>query len=237
MSTQTVTVRSPRGRPALLTVRDDTNDLATVGSVFADVVGSPLVDEYDLAALTVSGMFLDVGAHIGAVTVAVLLDNPDAQAMCLEPLPENVELIGRNLAQNLLPAEVIQGAVAPGRFTNIAYDFEGPEALRTHRYVGNLAGIMRGPKGSPSARYVTVKAYGLARLVKMAGGEFDAVKTDCEGGEWALLDSPAVRHCRVIFGEYHHRDPQALHQLLDRTHNLAVSPTGAAFGTFRAVRR
>ena len=89
-------LRTPRGNPATLMARDDTSDLSVIGSTFAGVAGSPLVDEYGLKNTYITGRFVDVGAHIGSVTVAVLLDNPNATAICVEPIPENVAVLREN---------------------------------------------------------------------------------------------------------------------------------------------
>ena len=68
-------LHTPRGNPAHLEARDQTSDLSVIGSTFAGVAGSGLVDEYGLADLHITGRFVDVGAHVGSVAVAVLLDH------------------------------------------------------------------------------------------------------------------------------------------------------------------
>jgi hypothetical protein len=139
---QTYRLTTPRGNSALLACRDDTSDLAIAGSVFGGVAGSPLVDEYDLGAEYITGVFVDVGAHIGAVTVAVLLDNPQARAICVEPIPDNVGVLRQNLELNGLTerATVIAAAV-------------GTKTVRmgsgTERYVANMRAPLAPRRASP----------------------------------------------------------------------------------------
>lgn len=208
---------TPRGAPAVIHARDGTSDLATAGSVFAGVAGSPLVDEYGLRGTHIRGTFLDIGAHIGTVTVAVLLDNPDATAVCVEPLPENVMQIEENLAANGLTerATVMQAAFGTA---SVAYG-------HGHSwYIGNI--------GGGSERVVAVPQVRLADLPKA-----DAIKTDCEGGEWALLADRGIRRVPLIFGEYHLHGPDRIRKALGKTHDVTVTETGEGFGLFRAVRR
>lgn len=216
---------TPRGRPAVLHYRDDTSDLAVLGSHFAGVVGSPLVDEYGLADLHLSGRFVDVGAHIGAVTVAILLDNPDATAICIEPIPENAELVRANLAANGLDgrAQVLQGAVGTNAIT---YDFSSD---RTNRYIGNLT---VSPKRQPAKRI---------RVRMVTPSEFlpaEAVKFDCEGGEWAVIADPALLRVRTVFGEFHGQPGQpGILAAFGKTHKVTFDRIGGAAGNFRAVAR
>lgn len=221
--TQTFAVTTPRGQPAKIAARPQTSDLATAGSVFAGVAGSGLVDEYHLQSLSLRGVFLDVGAHIGTVAVAVLLDNPETRAICVEPLAENVAMIEANVAENGLAERVtvVHAAVGTSRM------FYGPDG--DSRYIGNIGGATQ---PAPDVSTVT-----LADLVAMAGGDVAALKLDCEGCEWALLAEPAVADVPLIFGEYHNSSPDRLTLLLGATHDVTTVPTAAAFGLFRAVRR
>jgi FkbM family methyltransferase len=224
---QTVQLTTPRGHPARLAVRDQTSDLAVAGSTFAGAAGSPLVDEYGLAATTIAGRFVDVGAHIGAVTVAVLLDNPDATAVLVEPVPENVDMIRANLAANGLEgrAEILQGAVGTNQ---ISYGFEGSETASTNRYIGNLT--MAPLRGS---QRIQVRCYTLAELLPCA-----AMKVDCEGGEWALFADRAILTVPLLFGEYHGQPgAEGVLATFGKTHRVTFDHTGGSAGNFRALLR
>ena len=205
MSTYTLT--TPRGKTAYLEARDGTSDLAVLGSVFAGVAGSGLVDEYDLASLHVTGRFVDVGAHIGSVTIAVLLDNPDASAVCVEPIPENIDVLRANLRANGLTdrATVIEGAF-------------GTDTIN-YGYVGS--------------KTATVRQLELADILPA-----DAIKLDCEGGEWAVLADPLIVTVPTIFGEYHGNPGSVgVTNALGRTHRITFADMTLSTGDFRAVER
>ena len=211
-------LRTPRGAPAILEARDDTSDLSVIGSTFEGVAGSGLVDEYNLRTLYITGRFVDVGAHVGAVTVAVLLDNPDATAICVEPIPENVAVLRANLAHNGLTdrADVIEGAVGTD---TVHY---GPPGVE--RYISNLSG---------TEHAVTVRKIPLRELLPA-----DAMKLDCEGGEWPLLRQKGIATIPLIFGEFHGEPgPGGLRALLSKTHEVTFGQIDVMAGAFRAVRR
>lgn len=207
-----VEVRTPRGNAARMAVRDGTSDLSTVGATFAGVAGSGLVDEYDLRSLHVSGTFLDVGGHIGTVAVAVLLDNPDATAVIVEPLPENVDMIRRNLELNGLRDRAVVEAAAVGA-TEVRYD------TGVHRFIGNIGGASGKVAKVPMFSGITPKP--------------QAVKTDAEGGEWALF--PLVLGTPLIFGEWHGKGEADLLAALPG-YWVDAKPQDDGTGLFRAVR-
>jgi FkbM family methyltransferase len=223
-------LRTPRGNPVVLSARDDTSDLSVIGSTFAGVAGSGLVDEYNLRDTYITGRFVDVGAHVGSVTIAVLLDNPDATAICVEPIPENVAMLRENLRLNGLEdrATVIEGAVGTD---TVYYRFKGTEHLETNRFIANGTGIVFGERQSSEA--ITVRKVALSELLPAA-----AMKLDCEGGEWALFKERAIRSVPLIFGEYHFGEGQpGVTKALGKTHAVEFNHVGDGAGNFRAVAR
>lgn len=223
-------LRSPRGAVAVLQARDDTSDLSVIGSSFAGVAGSGLVDEYGLADLYISGRFVDVGAHVGSVTVAVLLDNPEATAICVEPIPENVAVLVENLRLNHLTdrATVIEGAIG----TNLVhYKWSGTEHLETNRFISNGAGIVFGQDWPHEE--LAVREVGLDELLPC-----EAMKLDCEGGEWSLFRQRGIATVPLIFGEYHGKPgPKGVTAALRKSHDVTFGHIDEMAGAFRAVRR
>ncbi len=215
-------VTTPGGHEARFVVRPDTSDLAVVGST-CGLWGNLAQDEYDIGRRPINGLFWDIGAHIGAVTVAVLLDNPTAHAVLVEPLPDNVSTIRANLAENGLTerATVLQGAVGTNR---IGWDHSSDS---TNRYIGNL-------RTEGSSRRLRVRAFRIADL--LAYGAPDLVKIDCEGGEYVFLADPDVVALREIVGEYHGSQAHLL-SILNSTHDVQLAEDTAPTGLFRAVRR
>jgi FkbM family methyltransferase len=224
---ETETVTSARGNTGYIIIRDKTSDLSLVLGTLSNSWARG-DDEYGLRDLYVSGVFVDVGAHIGVVSLAVLLDNPEATAILVEPIPENMALARQTMAENGLLERVTFVEAAIGT-TQVRYGSDLDD-----RFVGNL-GYNDGPT-------ITTAKVTLAQLVRMAGGRIAALKTDCEGGEWALLGSKSVAKVDRIFGEWHGHGldfsgPQRLHRLLDATHEVEVLSDDGGIGLFRAVRR
>ena len=232
-------VTTPRGAPAVVLSRPGTSDLSVAGATMR--LWGKLEDEYHLATLHVSGTFVDVGAHIGSVTLAVLLDNPEVRAICVEPLAENIEVIETTMATNGVAERVtvLQAAMGPGKSADIAYDYDETDYLRTNRYIGGIE------RTAPThMQTVTVPTVSLAKLVAMAGGSVDVMKLDCEGCEWHALRSTAVRHIRTIIGEWHghavHPHTEGairLREIIGKTHDVEVIDDLGGTGVFRAVRR
>lgn len=215
-----VDVTTPHGHPARMGVRDQTNDLSVVYSIFDH-------DEYGIPE-GLTGHAIDVGAHIGAWTVAVALDNPDLRVTAIEALPSNIDVLTANVAANGLAdrVDIIWGAAGIGHGpTTIRFDFRGSPDADVHRFIGN----QRMAPGVESSA-VEVPTFGLGRLV---GKGARLMKIDCEGCEFALLTGTALRRVDEIVGEYH---DVGIVRLLEKTHTVTTDGT-ESFGGFRAVRR
>jgi FkbM family methyltransferase len=227
----TIEVLSPRGRPATLHYRDDTSDLSTIGSTWR--LWGNLEDEYQLGSLPpLTGTAIDIGAHIGTVACALLADHPALRVIAVEPLPDNIDVLRANLAENGWTdrATVIKGAIAKGQKARVSYDFDGADYLRNHRFIGNMT------LGS-DAEHSTVSVPAV-RLSAIIEEPCPFLKVDCEGCEWDLLADPAIGKVERIVGEGHPADWLArVHKLLDATHEVRVITDAGGPGTFSAVRR
>src|SRR5262245_4937782 len=109
--------RTPGGHAACIFIREDTNDHNTAYSAIVE-------DEYRTAELDFAGRFLDIGGHLGTVSITILLDHPETSAVIVEPIPENIEFLRLNLEANHVAdrAQVIPGLVGVGR-TRVDYAF------------------------------------------------------------------------------------------------------------------
>lgn len=227
-----IDVLSPKGTPASLFYREDTSDLSTIGSTW-NLWGN-LDDEYGLSSLPLlTGLAVDVGAHVGSVALALLADHPDLHVIAVEPLAENVELIEASARHNgwMDRLTMVHGGIATGESIAIAYDFTGDENRRNHRFIG---GMTLGREGEHKT--VTVPAVSLSDLIGDEDVEF--LKHDCEGCEWALLADPAIARCKRIVGEGHPADwLERVHAALDATHDVIVIDDRGGPGTFRALLR
>lgn len=219
---------TPGGHPVSLRIRPATSDYNTLAACLDH-------DEYQLRRRSLTGNALDIGAHIGGVSIALAVDYSHLRVIAVEPLPENCAILLENLDRiGGLDVVLIQGAASnSAKPVKIAYGATDTEFAAQHEYIGNADW----QKGS-TARRVSVKAVSLSALVKEYG-PFDFMKIDCEGGEWAFLDDPAISQVREIVGEFHTRNDYGvgrLHELLDPTHVLTVDDA-LDFGPFEAVRR
>jgi len=225
--------RSPRGRSVLVYVREGTNDHNTAQSCLNE-------DEYRTRDLHLSGLAVDIGGFLGTVALALLIDNPALRVIVVEPIPENLDMIRRNLTVNGVAdrAQVIAGAVGvSGEPVTISYAFQGEENELHHAFVGNAATVGL----TVEHKEVTYPALGLADIVP--DGPVPYLKIDCEGGEWGFLTDPGVARIERIVGEFHpilQRDGTTgsrarLEELLSPTHDVTY-PDAESWG-FTAIRR
>jgi FkbM family methyltransferase len=230
IGTHTLTMRTPRGTTVTMEVRPDTCDHNNVWSACQE-------DEYGLASVDLGdGWALDIGAHIGGVTVPLAVDNPRARIIAVEALSENVAVLQRNVeAAGVADRVTVLHAIAnrPGIASGVVrWNFRGGEAATHHRYIGNAQRI---PVDAQDEE--TVDCVSLADLLAMAGGAVDFVKIDCEGGEYDVLADPVVvQKVREYRGE-HHAGLEGIVDLLGASHHVTLTGGVEAFGAFRAVAR
>ena len=179
---------TPGGHPVTLHIRAGTNDHNTAFSCLDE-------DEYALPS-GLSGIAWDIGGYIGAVTIALALDNPDLRIITVEPVPANCDILWRNVLQAGVEDRValIRGAVgAPGQFVDVAYGYKGSEAAEHHAFVGNSTLAL-----GTDHETITYPATTVDELLEAGSPAF--VKIDTEGAEWDFLPGISVP---LIVGEWH----------------------------------
>jgi FkbM family methyltransferase len=251
--------RTPRGNVAFMNTRPDTVD--------HDICASSMIeDEYKLGTLPeLTGLAIDVGAHIGAVTIALALDNPTLRVKAVEIVPENVEMLRLNIAENGVAdrVEIIERAAGgPDEASRTCYMRHrshpgGTQAyVNKHRYIGNS---FWSPSGSMDfdADAVDIDCVCLSDL---ATEPVSFIKIDAEGAEWQFLaDKAALPAVQCIVGEYHwdyvwqgdasRKKPNSpkrpkrkttaqaeMHRLLSKTHHLIID-SHPTIGHFTATLR
>lgn len=227
---------TPKGNPARMHVRDGTSDLSIVNATFIN-------DEYDLASLPeLEGWALDVGAHIGSVTIPLAIDHPALQVIAIEAVPANCDVLWQNVVENQLQDRVHLYRVALSDHFGTAKvwsEYTHAEGLdddyvRTNRFVGN---VFRQPvHDSWDGRQENVRALRLSDVLEQMD-DVSWMKIDCEGCEWDGLADPAIVKVRSIIGEYHDRTEDELAAVLLPTHDVTTFPAGAGLGIFHAERR
>lgn len=214
--------RTPHGNLFSMKVRPGTSDWNTVHACN----GSN--DEYQLPS-GLTGWALDIGAHIGAATIPLLLDNPQLRVIAVEALPENVVLLNKNAERNGVSDRltIIHGA-AGGDGLPVIIHYAPDDAQ--HEFIGNKWG----PQDRPG---VEVKGVTLRDILGTRGAEKREpvawTKLDCEGCEYEVLaaDPGDLSLLTYICGEVH-QGWDRLVETLRQTH-LVTGP-GRDFGPFEA---
>lgn len=220
---------TPKGHDVHVWARPETSD----GPIIETLLGA---DEYRLGKMpTLTGWAIDLGAHIGGITLALLADNPELEVIAIEPLAENLEVLARNTAPWVDRCHVLQAAAGD---RPIAYSFGITDELPDDYRLANR--FVAGPARALDAEVVPALRVTLGGVLDQYGiDELAFLKTDCEGGEWAFLADPEVKRVALIRGEFHD-DPtlgQAMVDLLAPTHDVTLWTEGRVVGLFEAVRR
>lgn len=228
--------QTPNVRPARMTYRADTSDWNTLYACMNE-------DEYGFRGRRLSGWALDIGAHIGGVTVGLAVDNPGLHVIAVEAVPPNVELLRANVRAAGVEdrAVVVAGAVGcAGKSVDVWYGYRGSEVAEHHAFIGNcsLAYDNGGSLDHETAHYDF--AVTLDELLGMTGTDrIEMCKVDVEGGEYTFLDTRAVEAVAEFVGEWHpvrgHTRASIL-DLLGSTHDVTFNGPVAGPGGFRAVR-
>jgi FkbM family methyltransferase len=150
--------------------------------------------------------FMDVGANIGIVTLAVLFRVPDARVFAFEPGPHQHDIFAETIRRNALGDSISLSRLALA-------DRPGTRSFAVHApwHAAGDGFIDTGRSGL--ARSVTVESDTLDRWWDRAGRpSVDVVKLDTEGSELMILRGGAVmlETCRpVLFLEIHEQNLQA----------------------------
>ena len=136
----------------------------------------PELVDFIAGRLPPGGTFVDVGAHVGLISLAVARRRPDAHVFGFEPCPANARswLTNREL-NSLANAELTQSAVA-----------DRPGRMAFHEDADSAAGYLA-QEGAVEVDVTTLDRFtserGIARI--------DVLKIDTEGGEIAVLGGAA----------------------------------------------
>lgn len=137
---------------------------------------------------------VDVGAHVGLFTALLSRHCPQASFACVEPDPDNFELLRRNVGGF---ARTIQAAC-----TYQPDPLFFPTRQHPNTGGGGLTPTADREAGQP------VQAITLEEIMASCNfGELDVLKLDCEGSEFDILQSAeCLDRVKLIVGEYHDRE-------------------------------
>ena len=145
-------------------------------------------------------VIVDAGAHIGLTVIYFKMLFPKSRIIAFEPVPDNFELLKKNVSENQLEnVEMYQAVVAPKS-----------GLLRIHEPVGegawkSGAGIIpKGWKGIQTNKEIKVEAIGIQEILQE---KIDIFKMDIEGMEYEVIRNMglSIRNIKNILIEVHPR--------------------------------
>ena len=191
------------GGEAVVWLRKDTTDYNTHHAVLVD-------DEYMLSVLAKpGGVLVDIGAHTGATTLFGALRG--MHVVCVEPLPENQQLIEAHISQNGVKdrVQLLKGAVGPGEVVRVWYGDTSVPTTAIDQFMGRPA---LHPVNSDPDAWVDAAAFSLEAILTGIPNRVDILKLDCEGGEWWGVGTAASEiwdKVDIVLAELHFAVPQA----------------------------
>lgn len=231
----------------MITLTEQDGFAVRQGTLDANMVLGLAHDEYRLASRSLEGWAIDIGAYIGTVAITLARQNPDLRVIAVEAVPENADILEQNAQRlGLGRVSVVRAwAAGPNDLTGLChYGYTKREAesdgyVAAHRFVGNTWGDSGKPEHS-----VEMPAVSLDALLKTYGiDEVSLLKIDCEGCEWAFLDTPAISKVKTIVGEYHGgfedrpMEPRARLVEMLPNHRVEFWSDEPLIGLFQATRR
>jgi FkbM family methyltransferase len=147
-------------------------------------------------------LILDIGANIGAFALRAHAQWPTAKILCYEPLPFNLEQLGRNVDSSF--AEIWPYAV-------------GAISERRRFYIGDMfvtGSFFKGERQTPQ----TIEVQCLAAAALPAA---NIIKIDTEGAEVEILRAIDLSKAQLIMIEHHSKyDATTIKKMLDQKFSL-----------------
>jgi FkbM family methyltransferase len=156
----------------------------------------------DSLGLPMAPTVVDIGANLGAFTLAVRAARPQAHIISFEPGPTAFRMLVHNVRRNQSPA----GTTA---LHQMAVTGSGAgSTVRLAERFGDLctSSILGDASGEPPGNTIEVPSRSLADVLSGCPNGVDLVKIDVEGAEYDMIctTTPAVlRATRQLVVEYH----------------------------------
>lgn len=153
-------------------------------------------------------VIVDAGAHIGMTVVYFKMLFPRARVIAFEPVPDNFELLKKNVRENQLEkVELYQTVVAPKSGMLRLYEPVGEGAWKSG------AGIIpKGWKGIQTNKEIKVEAVGIQEILQ---DKIDIFKMDIEGMEYEIIRNcgPLIRNVKIWIMEVHPRKDHRIEEI------------------------
>jgi FkbM family methyltransferase len=176
-------------------------------TIIDDVCRADCYHVRDLADFPVRTI-VDVGAHIGTFARRANKTWPGAKIVCLEVAPENIEALHRNVGDFGEFAHACVTAPKAGELA-LLNAFTTLDKARSTGGSAVAAAAAVPPSSDPQYRYepLSCDQVTLDQVLANNGWPFlDLLKVDCEGSEYAILETTDINRIGIIIGEYHERE-------------------------------
>jgi FkbM family methyltransferase len=177
------------GKGLRLTIRTNGWDFRILEEIFAEGSYSVELDNVEHV--------LDLGGNIGLAALFFSLKYPGAQVCTVEPIPDNLALLDRNIEVNRSKIEVVRAGIGT---RDEKARFKISEDTAGHWREGVTMSVL------PTGEYVEVDILSMPSLMEKIGWRnIDLLKIDIEGSEAEVLGGrPAwLNQVRCIIGEGH----------------------------------
>jgi FkbM family methyltransferase len=194
------------GRPVYY--RPGTSDV----SIVYDILFRGRASEYWLPEGLAPRVILDIGGNIGIAARYLAQRFPQAQVHSFEPVPENLELMRRNLEGTAVQAHGYGLGGESGEF-----EFHTPAAA-----VGDVSGYSRFGHAGDASRTVRAEVRAVPEALRALDlNAVDLIKIDVEGAEHDVIGAfpdDVLAGTTWIYGELHGAavDPRLAFALLER---------------------
>jgi FkbM family methyltransferase len=179
------TFTTPWGVEVKVFTREGTNDWNTLYSCIVQ-------DEYNIGKIpedAVGQTAIDIGAHAGGCSLALL--SRGFNVVAVEPLPENTELVMKNVEANGWQSNFTLHKKAinevSGKTVVLRYGNEATESGSHHRFIGNTVDSSDWQEGLwDQGREIKVDTISIDDILKNID-QVSVLKIDCEGAEWSAF--------------------------------------------------
>ncbi len=196
----------PQGVHAVFFFRPNTADENTILATYKE-------DEYGFVNFKPGpgDAMIDAGGYVGSTAILYAQLYPEARIFCVEPLPENIDIIKKNIAVNYLEDRItlIQKALWDVSGVSIPIFYSDQSTVgAVHKFVGSAF---------PNYHETVSKEYAIAFSISLPYSmeEYNIkrirlLKMDIEGAEYEALSGlpeSYLAKIQTMVGEYHNISP------------------------------